>query len=382
MRVPFPRAELLAAAFLPVLAGPAPSRAEDDDSETTFRLSGALWINYAYQEWRSPDQGRKRDLRFDNLRLSVDGSHGEHLLFSGQYRLYGYTRALHHGWLGYRFDPRNRLEVGVTQVPFGLLPWATHSFWFGLGYYVGAEDDYDAGVKWHHDGEAWDVHAAFFLNEEYGDATSLARFSVDVVRAEEQQNEERNQGNLRVAYTFGKEGATTELGISGEYGGLDNLTTERTGSRWQAAFHYLGRYGDWNPELQVMRYVYDPENPAGVDDRLVLMGNLTSSRLVAAKGTLINANLRRFWDVRWGPFQKFNAYYNYSHLLKDESSFEDSQLHDPGAVLQAGPLWIWIDLLVGKNAWYLNDSPQASGMGPGGTNEWETRFNVNFEWYF
>ena len=73
----------------------------------------------------------------------TDGTHGENLIFSGQYRLYGYTRTIHHAWFGYRWDDGNQVELGVTQVPFGLLPFATHSFWFGLGYYVGVEDDYE-----------------------------------------------------------------------------------------------------------------------------------------------------------------------------------------------------------------------------------------------
>jgi len=362
---------------------PDPSTAAESPPETTFDFSGALWVNYSYQEWKSPDQGKKRGMNFDNLRLAVDGTHGENLVFSGQYRLYGYTRAIHHAWVGYRWAESNQVELGVTQVPFGLLPFATHSFWFGLGYYVGVEDDYDAGVKWHHEGSAWDLHLAYFFNEELGDATNLNRYSVDLVRAGEDQNEEFSQGNVRVAYTIGKGTSnTSQFGISGQYGGIDNLEVDKHGDRWHAAFHYHGRYGAWNPEVQITRYEYNPQNPEGVDDRLMLMGNLTSTRHVAAKGTLANGNLRRFWDVDWGPFKSFNAYYNYSHVFKDEAEFKDSQLHNPGCVLQAGPLWIWIDFLIGKNAWYLNDSSEMSGMGPGGTDEWEYRFNINFEWYF
>jgi hypothetical protein len=373
---------------------PAPDAAETTREEgdtplalelgdTTFTFGGAVWVNYAYQEWRSPDQGKKRDLRFDNVRLSFDGTHGEHLLFSAQYRIYEYTRALHHGWFGYRWGDGNQVELGVTQVPFGILPFATHSFWFGLGYNLGMEDDYDAGVKWHRDDGPLDLHLAFFWNEEYGDATSLDRYSTDLVRAGDQQNEESGQLNLRLAYTLGEgTDSSTELGLSGEYGRMDNLTTERSGDRWKAAVHYLGRYGDWNPEVQVARYEYEPENPAGLDDRLVLLGNLTSTRLVAAEGTVVNLNLRRFWDVDWGPFERFNAYVNYSHHLKDEDAFKDSQLVNPGCVFEAGPFWIWVDFLLGRNAWYLNDSPEHSGPGPGGTDDWEYRFNVNFEWYF
>jgi hypothetical protein len=354
-----------------------------ETEETTFSFGGAIWINYSNQAWKSPDQGKKRGLNFDNLRLAFDGRYGDHMLFSAQFRIYSYTEALHHAWFGYRWNDTDEIHLGITQVPFGLQPFHSHSFWFGLGYYVGMEDDYDAGVKWRRDAGAWDYNLAFFINEEYNDATNLDRYSVDIVRVGDQQNEEKNQFNARVAYTFGKgTSSSSEFGLSGEWGQLDNLITTRTGDRWQAAAHYNGRYGGWNPEFQIARYEYEPENPDGVDYRLVLMGNLGSTRLVAAKGTLINLNVRKFWDVSWGPFRKFNAYVNYSHLFKDEDSFKDSQLFDPGCVFQAGPIWIWVDFLFGKNAWYLNDSPEMSGMGPGGTDDWEYRFNVNFEWYF
>ena len=39
------------------------------------------------------------------------------------------------------------MQVGVHQVPFGILPWASHNFYFQLPYYLGLEDDYDLGVK-------------------------------------------------------------------------------------------------------------------------------------------------------------------------------------------------------------------------------------------
>lgn len=352
-------------------------------NETTLTFGGAVWINWAFQDWKSPDEGRERDLRFDNLRLALDGSYGEQLLFSAQYRFYSYTRAIHHAWFGYRPNENNQIELGVTQVPFGLLPFATHSFWFGLGYYLGLEDDYDAGIKWHRDKGPWDLHLAFFQNEELGDATNLDRFSTDVVRVDDQQNEEVNQGNLRLAYTVGKgTDSSSEFALSGQYGVLDNRNTVRSGDRWAAAAHYKGWYGDWNPEVQVALYEYSPENPEDVDDRLILLGNLTSTRLVAAEGTLVNLNLRRFFEVDWGPFEKFNAYVNYSHLFKDEDAFLDSQLFDAGCVFEAGPFWIWVDFLLGRNAWYLNDSPENSGMGPGGTDDWEFRLNVNFEWFF
>ena len=268
--------------------------------KTTFQFGGAVWINYANQDWISTDIGRKRGLRFDNIRLSMDGTHGDHLLFSAQYRIYGYTRAVHHAWIGNKPNEKNQIEMGITQVPFGLLTFATHSFWFGLGYNHGMEDDYDAGIKWHWQGECLDIYLAGFYSEEYGDATNLKRYSVVLVRVDEQQNEEFAQGSVRLAYFIGRNTAyQTEFGASRQVGGIDNVGVDKNGYRWKAAFHYSGRYNSWNPEIQIARYEYHPHNPDTEDNRLVLLGNLTSKRLVAAKGTLINVNLRHLWDVNY-----------------------------------------------------------------------------------
>jgi len=216
-----------------------------------------------------------------------------------------------------------------------------------------------------------------------------------LVRVGDQQNEEANQFNGRFAYFLGEgskdcltswgsrpDCSLSQLGVSGEYGEIDNVEIEEIGDRWAAAVHYKARYGDWNPEFQLTRYQFSPENPPGVDDRLLLFGNLESTRLIAAEGTLLNVNLRHFWEPDGTWLKRYNAYINYSHLFKEEDEFKDSQIVNPGMLLDMGPFWMWIDVLFGKNAWYLNDSPENSGFGAGGTDEWEGRFNVNFEWYF
>jgi hypothetical protein len=360
-----------------------PTEIKAEKAELEVDLGGAVWINFAHQNWVGDDQGRKDDLRFDNLRLSMDSTYGN-FLASAQYRFYSYSRALHHAWIGYQFAEDNQIEVGVSQVPFGILPFASHNFWFMIPYYVGLEDDYDAGVKWHHGfADDWTLDLAFYLNEEYDDATDLDRYSVDVVRDGDQQNDERNQFNLRLAYDWNfSEEAHTEFGISGRYGALDNRTTQQTSNYWAAAIHANAFFGPWNLMLEGMRYVYDPENPVGVSDDLVLMGNLGSKRLVAAEADILVANIAHDFGAVWGPIERLNCYNDYSYMRKDESSFKDSQINDTGCLVAMGPFWVWIDYILGKNAWYLNDSETNSGFGPGGTNDWEQRFNVNFEWYF
>jgi hypothetical protein len=68
-------------------------------------------------------------------------------------------------------------------------------------------------------------------------------------------------------------------------------------------------------------------------------------------------------------------------MFKDESGFEDSQLNTTGCAVTAGPTYTYIDFILGKNATFLND-PLGTGLAAGATNQWEPRFNINFEYYF
>ena len=352
---------------------------EQEKPEHNVNIGGAIWFNYASQNWLGKDQG-KRGMRFDNLRLAIDADYDKFLM-SAQYRLYSYAEAIHHAWIGYEFEEENRIELGITQVPFGILPFVSHNFWFMIPYYVGLEDDYDAGIKWHNGStDNWTIDLGFFISEEYADATDLDRYSVDVVREGDQQNEERNQFNLRLAYDWKhSKHSHTELGVSGRHGDLDNRTTGKSGDYWSTAVHANAFLGPWNLMLEGIRYEYNPKNPAGVSDDLVLMGNLGSKRLVAAKADILVVNIAYDFGAVWGPIERLNVYNNYSYMRKDDNSFEDSQINDTGCLIAMGPFWIWIDFILGKNAWYLNDSEANSGFGAGGTDKWEKRFNVNFE---
>ncbi len=363
----------------------------DVGPKTTFDLGGAVWLRGAVLNWVQEEDANRRGFYADQVRFSMSGTHGKSdssdgfLKFSAQIRFWQYQRVIHHMWLGYEFNDRHDIEIGVTQVPFGILPATSNSFWYSMGYYHGIEDDRDAGIKYRYQNDGLDVHLAWFFNDEYNDSTALNRFAPDLVSDGVQQNDEENQANARVAYTFGESAEnSTELGISLQYGEMPNRATGRRGDRWQSAVHFVGNYGKWNPKLQFARYEYNPENPAGVDDRLVLMGFFSDQRLVAAKANAVSASLRRFWDVNWGPFTDFNAYLDYSAIYKDEDEFGDTELINPGMMAQAGPVFVWLDFMWGKNAWWFNDSQGNSGPGQGSVNpdKFEFRANLSLQWYF
>jgi len=359
----------------------------EDKPEKSLTIGGAFWLNYANKSWQSKDEGKKGGFNFDMFRLDVDATQGDFILDT-QWRFYSYMNTIHHGWIGYKFEEDNQVELGVTQVPFGLRPWMSHNYFFSLGYYIGLEDDYDAGIKWTSKYDNLDLELAYFRNEELGDASNFERYSVDVAVTDEQRNEEVDQFNAVVRYTMKhSQDFETEFGLSGLYGGLYNRDTHDTGDHWATAAHLDSKYKYWNLELQWAKYAYNPESPDSEDprlDHLITFSNLASSTQVAAKGDLYVFNITRDFNVDWGPISHLNCYNDYSYIDKKESSFKDSQLNTTGCLVTAGPTLIYVDIINGKNAWYLNDpsGTYESNMGTGGNDDWETRFNINFEYYF
>jgi len=158
-----------------VLAGQA--LAQERSSEDEFHLGGAIRYNYARLHF-GPTKG-EGDADLELLRLDARGRRGP-LFFSAQYRWYQDFDAVHHAWMGCRTDEDRDVRAGVVKVPFGLLPFASHSFWFGSGYYLGLEDDYDLGVVWRdaRGARRWD--AGLFFGDEYGTGARFDRYSFDV----------------------------------------------------------------------------------------------------------------------------------------------------------------------------------------------------------
>jgi hypothetical protein len=288
-------------------------------------------------------------------------------------------------WVGVDINEHNELRYGITQSPFGAMPSISSSFWYSLNYYHGIEGDHDAGLYYAFKKRGFDVQFAYFRNEEYNDPSATNRWAPDLVIHEDQQNFERNQFNLRLAYTFGYDtDYSSEFGLSGEIGKIKNQLVEDDGNRWAAAVHYVGYYNNWNFYAQGSRYVYNPNNPDGVDENTVLMGFFSDRRLVAAEATTLVTGIRRFWDIDWWLFDRINAYLEYSAVIKDEQEFNDSQLINPGLVFEAGPFYLWFDLLAARNAWWFNDSTTNSGPAEGSANpnDWEFRYNFSMQWYF
>ncbi len=386
-----PRAESMAAKEQP----------QDEPQESTspsLHVGGALRFNYFIKSWAGEEANRKKggDFDFDTFRLNADGSHKD-ISISLEYRLYSGYNMLHHGYVGFSLGDESELQVGVSRKPLGLLPYASHNWFFDTTYYLGMEDDYDAGLKAVLPWENWDIQLAFYKNDEghySGNSLDSARYSYDVVHTDQHElgyagvqeprrNSETNQFNLRLARTLehGQSGRT-EVGISGEYGGLYNDSTAEMGNHWAAALHLNSFHGRFNLMLEALTYDFRPENPVGQDRSFIVMGAYDAPYKVAARGNIYLANLAYTLPVDGSIIQSLTFYDNYTYLAKSLDEYADSRQNVLGVLVTAGQTFTYIDFAMGKNhPWLGADYGRALAEGDHEA-DWEYRFNINLGYYF
>lgn len=106
---------------------------EEPEAEDSIQIKGALRFNASVRDYDEGSKQRKGDSGFELFRIGVNGSIDNYLI-SAEYRYYPYMDILHHGWIGYDFERIGQIQVGVSQAPFGLLPYAAHTGWqSGMG---------------------------------------------------------------------------------------------------------------------------------------------------------------------------------------------------------------------------------------------------------
>lgn len=164
-----------------------PEAAVTPPDEPVLELGGALRFNLFAKTWPQAETitSGGDNVAFDTFRLNVDSYYrGLHL--SAEYRFYAGYNMLHHGYLAYTTPEVVDVALGVMRAPFGLQPYASHNWFFGLTYYLGFEDDYDLGLRGDLHFGPVDVQLAYFRNDEgsySGGSVDSARYSYDVVRA-------------------------------------------------------------------------------------------------------------------------------------------------------------------------------------------------------
>lgn len=346
-------------------------------------IGGALRFNYNYSDWNKGHRDRGGDFGYDLFMLHPQVAYKGFIL-EADARFYSTAFGgfmLKYGWIGYRFSENDRLEVGLTKVPFGLQTATSNNFFLQIPYYVGLEDDADMGIKYLHADEKWEYAAAFFKNADellFGakNETSDDRYGYDIAG----RNKEINQWNAQVIRKFGTS-SRQKAGISGQFGQLYNLDTRHNGVRFAFALHYVLDWRRWNLKAQVCTYANYPKDAAGEDRSLVSMTAYGASYLVAAKGTVYTLSFSHNFPIHSKWLQSILMYHDFGLLQKWDSRFKNSSQNVSGLLLAMGPVLTYIDYAMGRHHAWLG--PDWDAFGPGtGSNSWHSRFNINIGYYF
>lgn len=399
--------------------GSAP--AEQDAPELSTSINGSLRFNALFRAYGTPAESANDEIlgdggfTFDTFRLGASGSYGG-LIFDLEYAIYPESFGglfIHHGWVGYQFSDDRQVQVGVSQVPFGIQPYASSSWFFNIPYYVGLEDDYDAGVKALYTPGNWELKGAYYMNAEGTDffaGQTFSRYSYDVapVSAANYQvvpggNDlrsdivEEHQFNAKVTYTFDHgDLGFTKVGASGQRGALVN---QNTGSAsWGGAYagHVHGRYGGFDAKLEFAQQSLDPplsdENREAFNaqpdvdynaDDFVIMGAYAFPQRVASEHTVYSSSLAYHIPVDWGPVSEIKPYYDFSMLTKEVEGWNNNVTHDVGALTTAGPLYLYTDLNISKgHPFNYPGLPYATVTAENADDEWRVAFNMNIGIYF
>lgn len=360
--------------------------AEKAEATDGIKIGGAVRTQFSFEDFNAGNRDRAGDFDFDTLRLNLDGSLGD-VLLSAEYRFYQYMHVIHHAWVGYDFTDSLQGQAGIHQVPFGVLPFNSHNYFFSSNYYLGLEDDYDMGLKFIYDEQPLNLQLAFYKNDEQGGVDGFVsnrsdRYSYDVVGFRNPgegifanpANEigETNTFNARVAYTFEHQpDYSTEIGFSGQYGDLHDGNSS-VGNNTAYAAHINGIYDRWNLQLQATRYNYDLDSGAS----LLAVGAYSFFDSIPAQANTYTANLAYSLPVDFGPVSNMTFYNNYSLITGKSAGLADTWMNVLGFSLAAGGVFAYFDFVTARN------QPFIGGSIAGDDDDVNSRFNINLGYYF
>ena len=368
----------LVAALIP--AAWMASAVEADEQQDGINVSGTVRVNFAYKDYSESSKDKGGDLAFDMAAIKFNGKLGDWGLAS-EYRFYDGWQALRYGYGFYDFNSDWQLQFGVNQVPFGNPGFISNSFWFGVPYYLGFEDDYDLGVKGVYSSGAWGTEIAFYKNAEYG-AGRADRYSTDlysgIVNGTEYNNEETNQLNFRQTYEMSYEGGRTVFGASVEFGQIYNNKTGNNGDRYAVALHVDSSYQGWNLQLQAMQYDYDAAD--AVDSNKIAVAAYNWQYEIAAKAQAYSVNIAKTLSTDWGSLKFYNDFGMVTPDVADDS-YDTSYQNVTGCAIAAGATYTMVDFIVGKNMYASTRDNGHVGL-PEVGDSWDKRININFGYYF
>jgi hypothetical protein len=379
-----------------------------------LKIGGAIRANYYLGDYttagdNSSQRGEDGNIALDTFRINVDYTKGQ-WVSKFEYRFYpgyggnngdGYSM-LHTGWIGYNFESGDQVQVGVNRVPFGPGAYGVSQSWFfDQHYYVGLADDMDLGVKYSGSRGNLSFDLAYYYSDEgswAGSTADSSRYSYDVVDETGNGYEERNQFNARAIYAIELGEVNVDLGASAQFGQLESNGAQDDGDHYALSFHPKFNWNNWTLATQLTKYEYDIDPVAGGEapgDNQVQFGAFDFPSLVATEAWVGAASLSYYHEINAVDWVDYVIpYVEYSSIMKEESDFNDSELFTLGAAWGRGGWYVYTEVVTSNGNDFVGNEPDGSfgdgdftlfssrRFGSNPNDDWSTRFNINFGYYF
>lgn len=400
----------------------APAEKITSDDSVSFleglTIGGAMRVNFTLGDYvQSPStsatRGGSGTVALDTFRINLDYERGA-WIGKGEYRFYpGYGannadsyHFIHTLWAGYNFTSGDQLQVGLNRAPFGPGPYGVSQSWFfDQHYYVGLSDNMNIGLKYTlNQIENWTFDFAYYaLPTPTGSGNNFGRqsvrYSYDVVDETGLGYEESHQFNARGIYStqFGE--VTADLGASLQYGILESNGLQGNGDMFAASIHGVFSRNNWKLSSQLTYYNYDVDYQDAAGNTLtrdvVTMGAYDFPTEVAAKAWIPAVSLSYLYEtttIAWLDY--ILPYVEYSSIVKQKSGFNNSDMFIIGSAWARGSWYIYSDLVFSNGNDFVGNrevsAPSNFGATGGFTSQfgenandsWQTRFNINFGYYF
>lgn len=349
---------------------------EAESTKPDIRLGGAVRFNYTVNENDEDQKDRGGDMRFDTVRLGFDGEIDD-VILSAEWRWYEYMSVIHHAWVGYEFSDDLNARAGIFQIPFGVLPYNSHSFYFSSMFYVGLEDNYDFGVGSTYTPGDWRLDLAFLKNDERG-GSSPESYSANVIGYDGDRGGTEAVNSLAARaeydYTVG-DNLSIKPGASFKYGQLNGGRTGSDGDYYAAAAHLVADYDRWNLQLQYSDWKYDLDDSAA---EFINYGYYNAMYTGPLSARAVTANIAYTMPVNWGPISSLRFYNDYSLIFDKNNDYKNTYMNVTGMSVGAGGVYAYFDIINGKNQPFVSGGTAALT----GEADSNTIYNINIGYYF
>lgn len=366
-----------------------------------LEIGGAIRANYFFGDYNDNSPATSADaegngaIALDTFRINMDYTR-DNWQAKFEYRFYpGYFgndsyHFLHTGWVGYNFADYDQIQFGVNRVPFGPGAYGISQSWFfDQHYYVGLSDDMDLGIKYTGTSGDLSFDLAYYVSDEgtwSGSSADSARYSYDVVDESGNGYEERNQFNARAVYSIESGDMTIDLGASAQLGFLKSNGPQDDGEHYAASLHPVFKWNNWtlSPQLTYYKYQIDGYLAGDPDGDLIQLGAYDFPTTAATEAWIVGASLSYYYEVSQVDWLDYMIpYVEYSSIMKEAAGFNDSELFVIGSAWARGGWYIYTELATSNgNDFVGNESGFNSRFGANPNDSWESRFNINFGYYF